>query len=186
MGGKQSGHNDISPTKLNSIHHKIVINTNRVERIYSTDYNTSCNCEMRWDGDGDGAYVGDDVDDDLDDACDDDDGDGDDLPFQEVISPAESSRRRWLFSSLGFRPMAAAKHGNDSHFRVSTPGGLYRRKGAPRGPPSTQEGAWRGQEGGRARHTSGCLVCPLTSSFGDPQSIFIKMLPVKFHRIDLI
>ena len=58
MGAEQSGHNDISPTKLNSIHHKVVINTNRVEGIYSTDYNTSCNCEMRWDGDGYGADVG--------------------------------------------------------------------------------------------------------------------------------
>src|SRR3954467_8801303 len=126
MGGKQSGHNDISPTKLNSIHHKVVINTNKVERIYSTDYNTSCNCEMRWDGDGDGADVGDDVDDDLDDARDDDDDDddGDDLPFQEVISPAESARRRWIFSSVGFHPVAAAKHGNSSVCRVSTPGGL--------------------------------------------------------------
>src|SRR3954465_12167845 len=38
MGGKQYGHNDISPTKLNSIHHKVVINTNRVERIDSMDY----------------------------------------------------------------------------------------------------------------------------------------------------
>src|SRR4051812_9000115 len=106
MGGKQSGHNDISPTKLNSIHHKVVINTNRVERIDSTDYNTSSNCEMRWDGDGDGADVGDDVDDDLDDARDDDDDDddGDDVPFWEVISPAESARRRWLFSSVGFCP----------------------------------------------------------------------------------
>src|SRR3954471_16092055 len=115
MGDKQSGHNDISPTKLNSIHHKVVINTNRVERIDSMDYNKSCNCEMRWDGDGDGADVGDDVDDDLDDARDDDDDDdGDDLPFREVIFPAESTRRRWLFSSLGFRPLAASKHGNDS------------------------------------------------------------------------
>src|SRR3954466_14453747 len=93
MGGKQSGHNDISPTKLNSIHHKVVINTNRVERIDSMDYNTSCNCEMRWDGYGDGV----DVDDDLDDARDDDDDDGDDLPFREMISPAESARRIWLF-----------------------------------------------------------------------------------------
>src|SRR3954464_14090258 len=84
MGGKQSGHNDISPTKLNSIHHKVVINTNGVERIDRTDYNTSCNCEMRWDGGGDGSDVGDDVDDDLDDARDDDDDDGDDLPFWEV------------------------------------------------------------------------------------------------------
>src|ERR1041384_7621083 len=81
MGGKQSGHNDISPTKLNSIPHKVVINTNRVERIDSRDYNTSCNCEMRWDGDGDGA----DVDDDLDDARDDGDDDGDDLPFREDL-----------------------------------------------------------------------------------------------------
>src|SRR3954468_9389106 len=98
MGDKQSGHNDISPTKLNSIHHKVVINTNRLERIDSTDYNTSCNWLLRGDGDGDGADVGDDVDDDLDDARD----DGDDLPFREVISPAESSRRRWIFSSVGF------------------------------------------------------------------------------------
>src|SRR3954462_15176359 len=113
MDGKQSGHNDISPLKLNSIHHKVVINTNRVERIDSTDYNTSCNCEMRWDGYGDGADVGDDVDDDLDDAHDgDDDDDADDLPFREVISPAESTLRRWLFSSVGFHPVAAAKHGN--------------------------------------------------------------------------
>src|ERR1044071_797766 len=112
MGGKQSGHNDISPTKLNSIHHKVVINTNRVERIDSTDYNTSCNCEMRWDGDG--ADVGDDVNDDLDDARDDDDDDddddGEDLPFREVISSAESACRIWLLSSVGFRPVAAAKH----------------------------------------------------------------------------
>src|ERR1041384_1336225 len=118
MGGKQSGHNDISPTKLNSIHHKVVINTNRVERIDSTDYNTSCNFEMRWDGDGDGADV--DVDDGLDDALDDDDDDGDDLPFREVISPAESTRRRWLFSSVGFRPVSAAKLGNSSISRVFT------------------------------------------------------------------
>src|ERR1043165_6488886 len=106
MSDKQSVHNDISPTKVNRIHHKVVINTNRVERIDSTDYNTSCNCEMRWDGDGDGADVGDVVDDDLDDARDDDDvddDDGDDLPFREVISSAESARRRWLFFFVGFR-----------------------------------------------------------------------------------
>src|ERR1041384_5430480 len=102
MGDKQSGHNDISPKKLNSIHHKVVINTNKVERIDSMDYNTSCNCEMRWDVDGDGADVGVDVDDDLDDAHDDDDDDGDDLPFREVISPAESACRRWLFSFVDF------------------------------------------------------------------------------------
>src|SRR4051812_22804633 len=114
MGGKQSRNNDISPTKLNSIHQKVVINTNRVEGIDSTDYNTSCNCEMRSDGDGDGADVGDDVDDDLDDARDDDDDDGDDLPFREVISPAESACRRWLFSFVGFRPVAVVKHGNSS------------------------------------------------------------------------
>src|SRR3954469_12166027 len=153
MGGKQSGHNDISPTKLNSIHHKVVINTNRVERIDSTDYNTSCNCEMRWDGHGYGADVGDDIDDDLDDARDDDD-DGDDLPCRGVISPAESAHWRWLFSSVGFRPVAAAKHENDSSLGVSTPGGLYRRKGAPRG-------ATRHPGGGHARHPSGCLVGPL-------------------------
>src|SRR3954470_17876535 len=118
MSDKQYGHNDISPTKLNSTHHKVVINTNKVERIDSMDYNTSCNCEMRWDVDGDGADVRDDVDDDLDDARDDDDDDddGDDLPFREVISPAESARRRWLFSSVGFRTVAAAKCENNSSF----------------------------------------------------------------------
>ena len=77
MGGKQSGQNDISPTILNSIHHKVVINTNRVERIDSTGYNTSCNDEMRSDGDGDG----DGGDDDLDDARD----DGDDPPSGGVL-----------------------------------------------------------------------------------------------------
>src|SRR3954454_5722506 len=94
---KKSGHNDISPTKINSIHHKVVINTDRVERIDSTDYNTSCNCEMRWDGGGDGADVGNDVDDDLDDACDDDDDDGDDLPGG--ICPPEMDFSSLLVSS---------------------------------------------------------------------------------------
>ena len=140
MGGKQSRHNDNSPTKLNSIHHKVVMNTNRVEGIDSTDYNTSCNCEMRWDGDG--ADVGDDVDDDLDDAHDEDD-DGDDLPFREVISPAESARRRWVFSSIGFRNMAEAYRESSSSLWVSTPGGLNRQKGAPRG---------------ATKHPGGCLA----------------------------
>src|SRR4051812_48818149 len=123
MDGKQSGHNDISPTKHNSIHHKVVINTDRVERIDSKNYNTSCNCEMRWDGDGDGADVGDDVDDDLDDARDDGDDDGDDLPFREVFSLAESARRRWLFFFVGFRHEAAVKLRVSSLFRVFTPRG---------------------------------------------------------------
>src|ERR1041385_8959599 len=109
MGGKQSGHNDISPTKLNSIHHKVVINTDRVERIDSTDYKTSCNCETRLDGGEDGADDGDDVDDDLDDARDDGDDDGDDLPFREVISPAESARQSWIFFSVGSRHGAAVE-----------------------------------------------------------------------------
>src|SRR4051812_20140091 len=105
MGSKQSGHNDISTTKLNSIHHKVVIKTNRVERLDSTDYNTSCNCDMRWDGGGDGADVGYDVYGDLDDARDDDDDDDvDNLPFREVISPAESARWRWLFLLCRFPP----------------------------------------------------------------------------------
>src|ERR1044072_1776871 len=134
MGGKQSGHNDISPTKLNSIHHKVVINTNRVERIDSTDYNTSCNCEMRWDGDGDGVDVGDDVDDDLDDARDVDDDDGDDLPFREVISPAESPRRRWVFSSVRFPHRGGGVSRKQLLFRGFYPrGGAYRQNGAPRG-----------------------------------------------------
>ena len=103
---------------------------------------------MRWDVDGDGADVGDDVYDDLDDARDDDDDDdGDDLPFREVISPTESAHRRWIFSSIGFRPVAAAKRGIFYFLGVSTPGGLNRRKGAPRGP---------------TRHPGGCLARPGT------------------------
>src|SRR6187401_3386810 len=100
MGDKQSGHNNISPTKLNSIHHKVVINTDGVERIGSTSYNTSCDGKMRLDVDGD------DVDDDLDDARDDGDDDGDDLPFREVISPAESARRRCPFLLCRFPPQS--------------------------------------------------------------------------------
>src|ERR1041385_598802 len=126
MGGEKYGHNDISPTKLNSIHHKVVINTGRVERIDSTSYNASCNCEMRLDEDEDGADVGDDVDDDLDDARD----DGDDLPFREVISSAESARRRALFFSVGFRHGAAAELRENSSFRVFGRRRVYRPEGA--------------------------------------------------------
>ena len=100
---------------------------------------------MRWDGDVDGADDEDDVDYDLDDARDDDNDDGDDLPLWEVISSAESARRRWLFSSVGFRTVAAAKRGNNSCLEVSTPGSLYRRKGALRG---------------ATRHPGGCLARP--------------------------
>src|SRR4051812_31380830 len=142
MGGKQSGHNDISPTKLNSIHHKVVINTNIVEKIDSTDYNTSCNCEMRWDGDGDGADVGDDVDDDLDDAHDVDDNDGDDLPFREVIPRRNLPVGDGFFSSVVFRPVAASKLGNSSISRVFTSGGHI---------------GERGHQGG---HPGGCLARP--------------------------
>ena len=53
----------------------------------SASYNTSCNGEMRWDGDEDGADDEDDVDDDLDDSQDDGDDDGDDLPFRKGFCP---------------------------------------------------------------------------------------------------
>ena len=99
----------------------------------------------RLDEDGDGADDGDNVDDDLDDARDDYDDDGDDLPFREVISPAESLRRRLVFSSVGFRTVAAASRESCSSLGVSTPKGLYRRKGAPRG---------------ATRHPGGCLARP--------------------------
>ena len=142
---------------------------------------------MRWDGDGDGADVGDDVDDDLDDARDDDDDDGDDLPFREVISPAESARRRWLFSSVGFRPMAAVKLGNSSISRVFTPGGSYRREGAPRGATRHPGGCLARPGGGPPRHPSGFLVGPLTSIFGEPQSIPKIITPVNFlSHLELI
>src|SRR4051812_50044642 len=101
---------------------------------------------MRSDVDGDGADVGDDVDDDLDDARDDDDDDddGDDLPFREVISPAESARPRWLFSSVCFRFVAVEESRKKSRFWGFTPGGVYRGEGGPRGAPGIQEGAWGG------------------------------------------
>src|SRR4051812_20121085 len=102
------------------------------------------------DVDGDGADVGDKVEDDLDVARDNDDDDGDDLPFREVISPAESARRRWLFSSVCFRSVAAEERRKNSLFRVSTPGGYIGERGHRGGPPGIQEGAWRGQEGGGA------------------------------------
>src|SRR3954471_19628392 len=146
MGGKQSGHNDISPTKLNSIHHKVVISTNRVEKIDGTDYNTTCNCEMRWDGGGDGADVGDDVYDDLDDARDDNDDNGDDLPFREVISPVESARQRWLFLLCRLPPHGGGETRKFS--RVFTTGGSY---------SSLIAGMVR-LGGARSGHPSGCLV----------------------------
>src|ERR1041384_6146051 len=107
IDGKQSDHNNNLPRKLNSIHHKRVINTGKVEGMNSASYNTSCNGEMRWDGDRDGAGGEDDVDDDLDDAHDDDYDDGDDLPFREVFPSAESARRRCHFFYVGFRHGAA-------------------------------------------------------------------------------
>ena len=108
MDDNQSEHNNISPTKLNSIHHKVVINTDRVERIGRS--NTTQVAYVRWDvdEDGDGAGVGDDVDDDLDDARDDGDDDEDDLPIREEFSPAKSAHRKGLFFYVGFRPRAAA------------------------------------------------------------------------------
>ena len=124
---------------------------------------------MRWDGGRDGADVGDDVDDDLDDARDDGDADGDDLSFWEVFSSAESARRRWLFFSAGFHHEAAAKLRNSSCSRVSTPGGSYRREGAPRRATRHPGGCLARPRGGRYRHPSGCLVGPLTPIFGDLQ-----------------
>ena len=131
---------------------------------------------MRLDVDGDGADVGDDVDDDLDDARDDDDDDGDDLPGG--ICPPEMA-----FLLCRFPPRGGGETRKLLSLGVSPQGGLIGERGHRGGPPGIQEGAWRGQEGGRARHPSGCLVGPLTSIFGDPQSIFTKLLPVNFHRI---
>src|ERR1043165_10252638 len=116
---------------------------------------------MRLDVDGYGADVGDDVDDDLDDARDDGDDNGVDLPFREVISPAESPRRRWVFSSVGFRTVAAAYRESSSCLGVSTPGGFYRRKGAPRG-------ATRHPGGCPARTGAGPRPAPLWRPGGGP------------------
>ena len=81
---------------------------------------------MRWDGDEDDAGGEDDVDDDLDDARDDDDDDdGGDLPFRQVFSQEESSRRRWIFFFVGFRHEAAAKLWISSSCEGFYPGGKY-------------------------------------------------------------
>src|SRR3954467_5415511 len=98
---------------------------------------------MRWDGDGDGVAERDDVEDYFNDSRYDCDGDGDDLPFREVFSPAESARRRWLFFSVGFRHEAAVKLRNSSRFRVFTPGGNIGQRGASDVGPGTQEASRR-------------------------------------------
>src|ERR1041385_595803 len=126
------------------------INTGRVEMIDSTDYNTSWTCEVILDEDGDGANVGDDVDDDLDDSCDDGDDDGDDLPFREVFSPVESSRRRCLFSSVGFRHGAAAELRKLSVLGFLEYVRFIGQKVEPGVAPRVQEPSRRGQGGGRA------------------------------------
>ena len=76
---------------------------------------------------------------------DDGDDDGDDLPFQEVISSVESTRRRWLFLLCRFPPRGGDKTRKLFFSRVFTPGGSYRREGAPRG---------------ATRHPGGCLAHP--------------------------
>src|SRR3954469_9206293 len=65
------------------------------------------------------------------------------MMMMATISPTESAPRRWFFSSVGFRSVAAEERRKNSLFRVSTPGGFYRRKGAPRG---------------ATRHPGGCLA----------------------------
>ena len=72
----------------------------------SASYNSDCNGEMRWGGDGDGVCDEDDVDGDLDDAR--DNGD-EDLPLREEFSLAESARRKGLFFFVGFLHGAAAE-----------------------------------------------------------------------------
>ena len=100
--------NNNSPTKLNSINHKVVINTGKVEVMNCAKYNTNCYGKVRWDEDGDGAGVGEDGDDDLDDARDKADDDEDDLPLWEEFSPAESARQKGLFFSGGFHPRSGS------------------------------------------------------------------------------
>ena len=98
---------------------------------------------MRWDGDGDGAGGDDDDDLDLDDARNDGDNDGDNLPFREVFSPAESARRRWLFFSVGFRHGAAAELRKFSFLGFSHQGEDIGQRGAPEVGPMPQEASRR-------------------------------------------
>src|SRR3954469_4434550 len=107
MGGKQSGHNNNPPPKLDSIHHKRVINTSKVRGMNSASYNTSCNSEMRQDGDGDGVD-GDDLD--LDDARYNGD-DGDVLPGG--ICPLDMD-----FLLSRFPPRSGGETPSNSSFRV--------------------------------------------------------------------
>src|SRR3954467_8038600 len=95
------------------------------------DYNMSCNCDTRLDGDGDGADGGDDVDDDLDDARDDGDDDDDDLPLQEELSPS----RIWLperyFLLCWFPPRSGGgKTDLIPHGIFRTPGVYTRKRGS--------------------------------------------------------
>src|ERR1041385_6634273 len=141
----------------------------------------SCNCDTRLDGDGDGADDGDDVDDDLDDARDDGDDDGDDLPFREVISPAESAPHRRLFFSVGFRHGAAAELRKTLLFLgFWMTRGIYARGGSressrgPRRPPGAARGG--AAPGGRLDTLwppSGCsFACLRYPSEKHPPSIF--------------
>ena len=118
------------------------------------------------DEDGHGAGVGDDVDDDLDDARDDGDDDGDDLPIREVISPAESARRRWLFLLCRFPP----RSGGGTPSKLSFLGFLDDEEYiCQRGPPEAERGAQappRAARGGAAwGGRLGCHWLPSGCSF---------------------
>ena len=121
----------------------------------SASYNSDCNGEMRWGGDGDGAAADDDGDDDLDDARDDGDDDEDDLPPPgEVllggICPPERSFLLWWFPprSGGGTPKTPLVLGFLGHEDD------IGQRGAPEVGPTPQVAPWRGLRGGAP---PGCL-----------------------------
>src|SRR4051794_8787905 len=149
----------------------------------STSYNASCNCEMRLDEDEDGADVGDDFDDDLDDARDDGNDDGDGLPFREVISSAESARRRALFFSVGFLHGAAAELSKNSFLGFLGDEEYIGQRGEPGVAPGLQAPSRRSQGWDRARWPPGAPVAPLWSLFHVSSLIFRKIPSVDFQVI---
>src|SRR3954470_899075 len=70
---------------------------------------------------------------------------------------------------------------------VSTPRAKYRHRGAPGGPPGSQEASWRGLGWGRARDPPGLLVVALLRCLGDSGSFrcadFLYIFPEIFGAL---
>ena len=140
----------------------------------SASYNSDCNGEKRWDGDGDGADD-DDGDDDLDDARDDGDDDEDDLPPPGEVLPGGICPPERPFFLCRFPP----RSGGGTPETLLVLGflgheGHIGQRGAPGVGPTTQAARWRGLGGGAPPGRldpwwppSGCPSASLRDFFGN-------------------